>query len=152
MKKLIALLLTLALCATAALAEPEEETLLDRVASVLPEAADMEELFVEEELSDVMGIEPEEYEQALYLADSDAMSGRELLLILALEDTVESVAERVEAYRLRREKETVSYNPAAYKLIHKAEVVTQGNAVILITVENSKDAVDAVLTLFAPVE
>ncbi len=148
MKKLIAVLMALALCLVSALAEEEAPTLLERVCDALPAAAEMEELFVEEELSDVLGIEPEEYVEAIYLADSDAMSGRELLLIVCLEDNAESIAERVEAYRLRREKETVSYNPAAYKLIHEAETVVEGNVVLLITIEDSKAAVEAVTALF----
>ena len=91
-KKLIALLLLILLAAVPAYAEETDETLLDKVIRI---SEDGEELLTldEEELMDVVGIDPESYTDFAYLAGRDTSQGRELIVLLATDsETAEQVS------------------------------------------------------------
>ena len=93
-KLLAAILVASVLFASAAFAETEEAAdLLTRVLSVVSDADDLIELY-EEDLEELMGIEPDDCADFAYLAPRDALSGREVIVILAVD---EEAAERVAA-------------------------------------------------------
>ena len=64
---------------------------MDRVLRVAEDSSDLIRMD-EDELYDVIGIAPEDYSDYAYLADYDALSGRELVLVRAVD---EEAAERI---------------------------------------------------------
>ena len=132
MKRTLSLLLTLllaclAMAACAESAEPAEipGTLLERVSRV---AEDNEHLAVltAEDLYDLVGVPPVDYEDFAYLADYDALSGRELIIVRAVdEEAALRVEEMLSQYLELRMRETRNYLPEAYKALSEAEVIRE---------------------------
>lgn len=135
MKRTLSLLLTLLLIclAMAACAESAEsadsaqvpDTLLERVSRV---AEDNEHLAVltAEDLYDLVGVPPVDYEDFAYLADYDALSGRELIIVRAVdEEAAQRVEEMLSQYLELRMRETRNYLPEAYKALSEAEVIRE---------------------------
>lgn len=130
-KKLIALLLLILLAAVPAYAEETDETLLDKVIRI---SEDGEELLTldEEELMDVVGIDPESYTDFAYLAGRDTSQGRELIVLLATDsETAEQVVKSLENYLGLRLRSTQNYYPEAYRALNDAEVMRQDLLVVL---------------------
>ena len=132
MKRTLSLLLTLlliclAMAACAESTEPAEipGTLLERVSRV---AEDNEHLAVltAEDLYDLVGVPPVDYEDFAYLADYDALSGRELIIVRAVdEEAAQRVEEMLSQYLELRMRETRNYLPEAYKALSEAEVIRE---------------------------
>ncbi len=131
MLPLLALLLAgLALTACAESAEAPE-TLLDRVNRIAEDSADLI-VMTEDDLYDLIGIAPEDCDDFAYLADYDALSGRELIALRAVDDeAAERVAGLLSHYLELRMRETRNYLPEAYKSLSEAEVRREGLLVVL---------------------
>lgn len=146
MKKLIlpllALLLAcLAMTASAESAEAAPETLLDRVNRIAEDSADLI-VMTEDDLYDLIGIAPEDCADFAYLADYDALSGRELIAVRAADgDAAERVAELLNHYLELRMRETRNYLPEAYRSLSEAKVRREGLLVVLsIAAPNPEEA------------
>ena len=87
MKHVISLLLILSFCFVLipSCAEKASETLMDRVLRVAEDSSDLIRMD-EDELYYVIGIAPEDYSDYAYLADYDALSGLELVLVRAVDE------------------------------------------------------------------
>lgn len=91
------------------------------------------------DLEDVIGIDPADFREAVYLQD-DGMGGREVLVLRAADkDAAARIAELLEDYLEQRRKETRNYLPEAYKLLEAARVETKNLTVALISGEKASE-------------
>ena len=151
MKRMLSLLLTLllvclAMTACAESTEPAEpgevtETLLERVNRVAEDNLNLAVMSADD-LYDLIGVPPEDYEDFAYLADYDALSGRELIIVRAVdEEAAERVVEMLSHYLELRMRETRNYLPDAYKALSVAEVLREDLlAVLSIAAPNPEEA------------
>ena len=133
MIKRILCLLLVCLAVITACAEEAGETLLEKALRI---SEDHEQLITldEEELTDVVGIDPEYYTDYAYLAGHDSLAGRELIVLHAAdEEAALSIAEKLEGYRQYRLHMTQNYpdQAEAYRMLCKAEVMREGLLVVL---------------------
>ena len=124
----------------------EAAALSDRVRAVIADADDMIELY-EEDLSELMGIEQEDYEDFVYLAPMNPLSGREVIVLLAVDD---EAAERIEGllrkYLEGRRTEMKNYEPEAFKLLSETDVVRADRLVLLVVGENAAEEIKLLTT------
>jgi len=117
------------------------ESLLEVVNRV---AEDNENLAVmsADDLYDLVGVPPEDYDDFAYLADYDALSGRELIVVRAVdEEAAERVVAMLSHYLEQRMRETRNYLPDAYKALSMAEVrLEELLAVLSIAAPNPEEA------------
>lgn len=153
MKKLL-LIAVLALCvclAAGCAANPSAQDaskarlpLREAVEKAAADAAGLTELTADD-LSDVLGIEPEEYTEFVYLQD-DGLNGREILVLRAADaDAAARLKEQVDSYLEQRRRETQNYLPEAYRLLNAAAVRTKGTTVALIVGADAARETDALL-------
>ncbi len=91
------------------------------------------------DLEDVIGIDPADMKEAVYLQD-DGMGGNEVLVVRATDkDAAARVAGLLDGYLEQRRKETRNYVPEAYKLLEAAKVETKNLTVALISGENAAE-------------
>ena len=129
-KKILTILMALLFVMTAALAE---ETLLAKVIRVAEDEKDLIRMS-EDDLFDLIGIEPDEYTDFAYLAGRDSLSGREVIVLRATDETAaRDMAEKLEEYRQYRLHMTRNYpdQADAYRLLSKAEVLQEDLLVVL---------------------
>ncbi len=156
MKKLTAILMTLCLLAALpafAAAETEAEeaetpaTLLDLVREKIEDAADLV-VMTEDDLFDIIGIDPADCEDFVYLAAEDALSGRELVVVIAKDEETAALAEEMlQHYLESRMRETRNYLPDAYQALSEAKVVREGLCVILSVAAPGENDADVLLKL-----
>lgn len=153
MKKLSVLTLILALlgalCLTA-MAETAEEaapvTLLDRALLIAEDRDTLIEM-TQDDLLDLIGIEPEDYTDFAYLAAIDALTGRELIILEATdEEAALRIVELLQAYLERRLQETRNYLPDVYRLLSKEEVLQKDLLVVLSLAAPIEDEAELLLT------
>ena len=110
-------------------------------------AADAESLaaLAEEDLTDMTGIEPEEYSEFVFL-QGIGMDGREILAARAADkDAADRLVKQMEAYLERRMKETRNYMPEAYQLQSEAKVRTRNLTVALVVGPDAEKETEAIL-------
>lgn len=153
MKKLITILMILCLFASLmSFASAEEETenpksLLDIVLLRIEDAKDLV-VMTEDDLYDIIGIDPAECEDFVYLAAADALSGRELIVVIAKDEEAADMAEEMlNSYLESRLRETRNYLPDAYQALSVAKVVRSGMCVILSVAAPSGDDAEMLLSL-----
>lgn len=117
-------------------AEKDGTTLAEKAAGILPDAGSLMECPAED-FSDVLGIEPEEYTDACWLA-STGMDGREILAIRGKAESAGHIAEALDFYLGQRRKETQNYAPDAYRLLKGASVKRSGNTFVLVVGEQAE--------------
>jgi len=126
--------------ATAEPVDPFREMIL----SVLEDREELEEMMLDD-LSDLLGIEPAQYIEALWLM-GDGLDGREVLVIRAVdEENAEEIREQLEVYLELRRKETQNYLPEAYQLLKTAEVTQKEDLLMLIVGKNAQKEIKALL-------
>ena len=127
-KKIPAILMALLFVMVSAFAE---EALLDKALRILEDGKDLIQMN-EDDLLDLIGIDPDEYSDYAYLADSDALSGREVIVLRARDkDAVQSLVAKLENYREQRMRATRNYLPEAYRVLSEAEVLQEDLLVVL---------------------
>ena len=153
MKRLIAVLLAFVLLMSVmsfAAAEEGAEaprTLLDIILERIEDAKDLV-VMTEDDLYDIVGIDPMDCEDFVYLAAEDALSGRELIVVIAKdEETADMAEEMLQHYLESRLKETRNYLPDAYQALSEAKVVRIGMCVILSVAAPSGDDAEILLSL-----
>ena len=132
-KKILTILMALCFVLSVACAE---KTPGPRMSKAIRIAEDGENLIqmTEEDLYDVLGIEPDEYTDFAYLTDHDSLSGREIILLRAKDEkAAEAVAEKLEDYRQYRLHMTQNYpdQAEAYRTLNLAEVQREDLLVVL---------------------
>lgn len=131
----------------AATEESLPATLLDRALLIAEDGADLIQL-TEDDLLDLIGIDYAEYTDFAYLAAADALSGRELIVLYAVdEEAAARIAELLQSYLELRLRETRNYLPEAYQVLSEAEVVQDGLTVILSIAAPNANEVDLLLTM-----
>ena len=144
MKRFLILALAFCLLFGAALCE-ETETLMDRVLLLVEDATDLV-VMGDDDLFDLIGIDPADCEDYVYLASADAISGRELIVVIAKDDDAADLAEEMlQAYLESRLRETRNYFPEAYQALTEAEVVRQDRVLILSVAAPSADEAQILL-------
>ena len=144
MKKIALLMLALlmALSLTACGQSPKAASTTDTPLNVLVDnviAKDGLFHMPKTDLEDVIGIDPADFKEAVFLQD-DGMGGREVLALRAADKNAAArVAAQLENYLAQRQKETRNYLPDAYKLLESARVQTKNLTVVLISGENAAD-------------
>ena len=139
-------LLPLAAFAEEAAEEPAAPTLLERVRSVAEDGADLIRMTADD-LLDLMGIEEEDVADFAYLADRNALSGRELIVIVAAdEEAADRVEEMLNNYLTSRLKETRNYLPEAYRQLSAAEVRRSGLTLVLAVGDRAQEETEQLLT------
>ena len=129
MKKILAVLTALLFVAAAASAE--EETLLEKTVRIAEDGENLGPIN-EDDMLDMIGIGPDEYTDYAYLADYNALSAREVIVVRAKdEDAAKTIAEKLENYREQRMRETRNYQPEAYRVLNEAEVLQKDLLVVL---------------------
>ena len=142
MKKIALLMLALmmALSLTACGQSPKAASTADTPLNVLVDnviAKDGLFHMPKTDLEDVIGIDPADFKEAVFLQD-DGMGGREVLALRAADKNAAArVAAQLEKYLAQRQKETRNYLPDAYKLLESARVQTKNLTVVLISGENA---------------
>ena len=124
MKHGLAFLLALSFCLVLlpSYAEKAAETLLDRALRVAEDSDNLIRM-EEDELYDVVGIAPEDYSDYAYLADYDALSGRELVLVRAVdEEAAERIFSQLSLYLEHRLKATRNYLPDVFRSLSEAGI------------------------------
>ena len=124
MKHGLAFLLALSFCLVLlpSYAEKAAETLLDRALRVAEDSDNLIRMD-EDELYDVVGIAPEDYSDYAYLADYDALSGRELVLVRAVdEEAAERIFSQLSLYLEHRLKATRNYLPDVFRFLSEAGI------------------------------
>ena len=132
-KRLLTILTALFFVLTAAFAEETSEILMDKAVRIAEDGENLIRMN-EDDLYDVIGIEPEEYTDFAYLTDHDSLSGREIILVRATDETAaEAVAEKLEEYRQYRLHMTRNYpdQAEAYRALNQAEVLRENLLVVL---------------------
>ena len=133
MKHGLAFLLALSFCLVLlpSYAEKAAETLLDRALRVAEDSDNLVRLD-EDELYDVIGIAPEDYSDYAYLADYDALSGRELVLVRAVdEEAAERISGLLTQYLDHRLKATRNYLPDVFRSLSEASVLKEDLLLVL---------------------
>ena len=83
--------------------------------------------YTAEDLYDLTGIAADDYTDAVFLRDSDTLSGREIILLRAKNAaTLRSAKEALEQYLSQRKEETRDYLPEAYHRLSQAKVEENG--------------------------
>lgn len=149
MKKIALLLVFLLSFITLAAAEevPAEvnpDTLLARAQAV---AEDLNELIVmtADDLYDLMGIEYEDYTDFAYLAHTDSLTGRELIILRAVdEEAAQRIVELLQGYLELRLHETRNYLPETYQVLCEAKV-TQKDLLVVLTIDAPNPAEEEML-------
>lgn len=114
-------------------AETAGKTLQELVEAVVKDAADLAP-FSADELTDMAGIEPEDYTDFAFFQGSDVMEGREILVLRARDDAVaEKLAGQMEKYLERRREENQNYAPKAYQALTAARVERKGLLLVMIS-------------------
>ncbi|MBR6185338.1 MAG: DUF4358 domain-containing protein [Clostridia bacterium] len=149
-KRWIALLMLLSLllsgCRTGG---GQEKALLPLEDAVGKAVSDREDLiaYTGEDLSDLTGILPQDYTEAVFLVGSDTLSGREVIAVRAKdENALKAAAEALKAYLSGRMQETRNYLPDAYKLQSEARVETKNLTAALFIGPNAAEETRAFLT------
>ena len=133
MKHGLAFLLALSFCLVLlpSYAEKAAETLLDRALRVAEDSDNLVRLD-EDELYDVIGIAPEDYSDYAYLADYDALSGRELVIVRAVdEEAAERISRLLTQYLDHRLKATRNYLPDVFRSLSEASVLKEDLLLVL---------------------
>jgi len=145
MKKMLALMMAgiLMICCSIAGAETEDP-FRTMILSVLEDGEELEEMYLDD-LSDLLGIEPSQYVEALWLM-GDGLDGREVLVIRAVdEENAEEIREMLEIYLELRRKETQNYLPEAFQLLKAAEVLREDDLLMLIVGRNAQKEIKALI-------
>lgn len=89
--------------------------------------------YTADDLTDLMGILPEDYTEALFLMGSDSLSGREIIAVRAKDaSSLKKITEALNNYLTQRKQETRNYLPDAYKLQTQTKVETRNLTAVLI--------------------
>ena len=129
-KKILTILTALLFVMASAFAE---EALLEKALRVAEDGKDLIRMN-EDDLFDLIGIEPEEYTDYAYLADNNALSGREIIVLRAIDrNTAHNLAIKLENYREQRMRATRNYLPEAYRLLSEAEVL-EGDLLVVLSI------------------
>ena len=96
--------------------------------------------YTAEDLSDILGIMPEDYTEALFLMGSDSLSGREVIAVRAKDSAgLQKAKKAMENYLAQRKEETRNYLPDAYKLQSDARVETKNLTAVLFIGPNAAE-------------
>ncbi len=102
--------------------------------------------YTADDLTDIMGILPEDYTEALFLMGSDSLSGREIIAARAKDSaSLKKITEALNNYLTQRQQETRNYLPDAYKLQTQARVETKNLTAVLIVGAHSAEETKAFL-------
>ena len=102
--------------------------------------------YTADDLTDLMGILPEDYTEALFLMGSDSLSGREIIAVRAKDSaSLKKITEALNNYLAQRQQETRNYLPDAYKLQTQAKVETKNLTAVLIVGAHSAEETKAFL-------
>ena len=102
--------------------------------------------YTADDLTDLMGILPEDYTEALFLVGSDSLSGREIIAVRAKDAaSLKKTTEALNNYLSQRMEETRNYLPDAYKLQSQAKVESKNLTAALIIGAHSAEETKAFL-------
>ena len=102
--------------------------------------------YTADDLTDLMGILPEDYTEALFLVGSDSLSGREIIAVRAKDaSSLKKTADALQNYLSQRMEETRNYLPDAYKLQSQAKVESKNLTAVLIVGAHSAEETKAFL-------
>lgn len=141
-------LLLLAMCFAGCQEKTTEKTVLPLREAVEKALTDKENLvaYTADDLTDLMGILPEDYTEALFLVGSDSLSGREIIAVRAKDNaTLKKITDALNNYLTQRMEETRNYLPDAYKLQSQAKVESKNLTAVLIVGARSADETKAFL-------
>ena len=151
MKKwLLSVLLCLMCCALCCPAVAEEEpldpdSLLAQVLLLVEDGAELIRL-TEDDLLDLIGIEPQEYTDFVYLAAPNALTGREIIVLQATdEEAAKRVAELLQGYLEQRMEEMRNYLPEVYQILSRSEVFREKMLVVLSMAAPAEDEAQLLL-------
>lgn len=102
--------------------------------------------YTADDLTDIMGILPEDYTEALFLMGSDSLSGREIIAARAKDaESFKKITDALGNYLAQRQQETRNYLPDAYKLQTQAKVESKNLTAVLIVGAHSAEETKAFL-------
>lgn len=144
----IALLTLLALLLTGCQSAPKKPDLPlnEAITKAIP---DMEQLvsYNQQDLSDLLGIDEKDFTEAVFLADCDSLSGREVIAVRAKDaGSLKTIAAALGNYLSQRKLETRDYLPEAYQLQNEAKVETKNLTAALFIGPNAAEECKAFMT------
>lgn len=144
----IALLVLFALLLTGCQSAPKKPDLPlnEAIAKAIP---DMDQLvnYNLKDLSDLLGIDEKDFTEAVFLADCDTLSGREVIAVRAKDaGSLKTISAALSNYLSQRKLETRDYLPEAYQLQSEAKVETKNLTAALFIGPNAAEECKAFMT------
>ncbi len=114
-------------------AAPEQQLSLEEMARQYFSGPDAFIAYTAEDLEDLTGIAPDDYTEAVFLRDSDTLSGREIILVRTKDaEAFRGAKQALERYLSQRKEETRDYLPEAFQRLNQATVEGTGMLVRLV--------------------
>ena len=125
-------------------AEEPGKTLAEKAEDALRDAGELTP-FDENDLTDMAGIQPEDYSDYVFF-QGDVLTGREILALRAKDETAaEKLAGQMEKYLERRREENKNYAPKAYQALCEARVERKNLLLVMISGDNAETETAAML-------
>lgn len=122
----------------------ERTPMVEKVRSVIPDTEELAEL-TEDDLADILGIQPEDYTEFVFL-QSSGTDGREILAIRTKDrNAADRVAAQAKDYLERRRNETRNYIPELYQLLNNTNVMTGNMTVVLVVGQDAETEANKIL-------
>ena len=141
---LAVLLMSLTACGNTQTASTKDVALKELVQKHVSAAGSMINL-PRTDLEVVIGIDPADFTDAVYMQD-EGMGGNEALVVRAADEkAAQRIAALLEGYLEQRRKETRNYVPEAYQLLEKAKVERKNLTIVLLSGEKAAEETKALL-------
>ena len=130
-KRILALLILMCLAVTSCSADTTSDPLLEKALRISKDSTELIKMS-EDDIIDIIGIEPEYFTDYAYLTGKDTSVGRELIILRATdEEAAKLVVSRLESYREQRMRCTRNYYALAYRALSESEVVQDSLLIVL---------------------
>ena len=130
-KRILALMMLLCLAAAVCCADGSPDALLEKALRISQDSSELIKM-TEDDMIDIIGIEPEYFTDYAYLTGKDTSVGRELIIVRATdENAAKLVVDRLESYREQRMRCTRNYYALAYRALSESEVLQDSLLIVL---------------------
>ncbi|MBR5959616.1 MAG: DUF4358 domain-containing protein [Clostridia bacterium] len=130
-KRILTLLILMCLAVSACSADASSDPLLEKALRISKDSTELIKMS-EDDIVDIIGIEPEYFTDYAYLTGKDTSVGRELIILRATdEDAAKLVVSRLESYREQRMRCTRNYYALAYRALSESEVLQDSLLIVL---------------------
>lgn len=130
-KRFLSLLILMCLAIASCSADSSSDPLLAKALRISKDSTELITMS-EDDIIDIIGIEPEYYTDYAYLTGKDTSVGRELIILRATdENAAKLVVSQLENYREQRMRCTRNYYALAYRALCESEVLQDSLLIVL---------------------